>query len=62
MRPPPDPSIVGVGGEGAALQALSARLTPSPSAAMPADLRTELIQRHPDAHRQRGGDAFERWN
>jgi hypothetical protein len=62
MRPTGDTSIFGLGGGDAALHALSASPTPSPNAAMPADFRTELIQRHPDAYRPGEGAGVEHSN
>jgi hypothetical protein len=59
MRPTGETSILGLG---AALHALTTSTTPSPSAATPADLRTDLIQRHSDAHRLIACDGFEHWN
>jgi len=60
MLPTRDTWIFGLDGE--ALHALTASPTPSPSAATPADLRTNLIQRHSDARRLSGCGGFERWN
>jgi hypothetical protein len=64
MRPTGDPSLFGLGDPdgGAAVHALTTSTTPSPSAATPADLRTDAIQRHPYAHRLIERDGFERWN
>jgi len=62
MRPTGDTSILGLGDGGAALHALTTSTPPSPSAATPADLRTDVIQRHSDAHRLIACDGFERWN
>jgi hypothetical protein len=62
VRPSGDTSILGLGDGGAALHALTTRTTPSPSAATPADLRTEVIQRHLESRRVIACDGFERWN
>jgi hypothetical protein len=62
MRPTGDTSILGLGDGAAALHALTTNTTPSPSAATPADLRTDFIQRQSDAHRVSACDGFERWN
>jgi hypothetical protein len=64
MGPAGDTSTLGLGDRdgGAAVHALTTSTTPSPSAATPADLPTDLIQRHWHARRLIDCDAFERWN